>query len=48
MAAERRAARELEEKAACDAGYSAWQVYWQRCREEAKASKAAKGYSSIG
>jgi hypothetical protein len=35
MAAERRAARELEEKAACDAGYPAWQAYWQWRREEA-------------
>jgi phosphopantetheinyl transferase (holo-ACP synthase) len=35
MADERRAARELEEKAACDAGYPAWQAYWQWRREEA-------------
>jgi hypothetical protein len=42
MAAERRAARELEEKVACDAGYPAWQAYWRRCREEAEAAAVAK------
>jgi hypothetical protein len=42
MAAERQAARELEEKAACDAGYPAWQAYWRWHREEAKAAAATK------
>jgi hypothetical protein len=28
MAGERFAARELEEKAVCDAGYPSWQTYW--------------------
>jgi hypothetical protein len=42
MAAERRATGDLEEKAAYNAGYPAWQAYWQRHREEAKAATAAK------
>jgi hypothetical protein len=42
MVAERRATRDLEEKAACDTGYPAWQAYWRRCREEAEAVMAAK------
>jgi hypothetical protein len=42
MAAERRAARKLKEKAACAAGYPAWQACWRRRREEAEAAMAAK------
>jgi hypothetical protein len=42
MVAKRRATRELEEKAACDAGYPAWQAYWQQRREEAEAAIEAK------
>jgi hypothetical protein len=42
MVAEWRATRELEEKAACDAGYPVWQAYWQRRREEAEAATSAK------
>jgi hypothetical protein len=42
MAAERRAARDLEEKAACDAGYPAWQAYWRRRREKAEVATVAK------
>jgi hypothetical protein len=42
MLAERRAARELKEKAACDAGYPTWQAYWRGHREDAEAAMAAK------
>jgi hypothetical protein len=42
MAAERRAARELEEKATCDTDYPTWQAYWRQRREEAKVAMAAK------
>jgi hypothetical protein len=42
IAAERRATREPEEKAACDAGYPAWHAYWRRRREEAKEATATK------
>jgi hypothetical protein len=42
MAAERRASRDLEEKAAWNEGYPAWQAYCRQCREEAKAASAKK------
>jgi hypothetical protein len=42
MAVERRATRELEEKAACDVGYPAWQAYWRWHREEAEAVTTVK------
>jgi hypothetical protein len=42
MAVERRATRELEEKAACTAGYPSWQAYWRQRREEAEATMEAK------
>jgi hypothetical protein len=42
MAAEQCTARELEEKAVCDAGYPAWQAYWPRRREHTEAARAAK------
>jgi hypothetical protein len=42
MAAKQRAARELEEKVACDAGYPVRQAYWRRRIEEAEAAAAAK------
>jgi hypothetical protein len=47
IAAEWRAARELEEKAACDTGYPAWQAYWLRHREEAKAATTAKRVAAV-
>jgi hypothetical protein len=33
---------ELEETAACDAGYPTWQAYWRQCREEVKAATMMK------
>jgi hypothetical protein len=42
MAAERRAARELEEITAYNAGCLAWQAHWRWRREEVEAGTAAK------